>query len=273
MSDAENQPLEQEASAEALAPEESALAPEAEGTTESEGSAAEGSAEVTGEASEEAQPKAGSTFQEEITPERFNYVYGQKKQGDRENAELKERLAKYEAQENETPEPKLEDFAYDQEYIDAKVEWQMNQNQAAKAKEDGELATQQQQQQQYQELATQHFSRVEDYAKENPEYIALNNSADKSGFQFDSHIADIIVSSPNSPKLHHYMLKNLGSEKVEQILNAPIAQAGYLMAQLEQSLPAKEVSKAPAPPTTVSDTDGGNADPNSFEELEKTLGY
>lgn len=174
---------------------------------------------------------------------RFNEVYYQKKQAEKELQALREEQAKQAPppQANDPTKPKLEQFDYDEEkFNDALLDWKLEQR-------DQQARIQQQQQEQQQKYGD-FRKKQERYIDKNPNYQQLAMQADAAGVQFNDNLADMILNSEAGVQIHHHLLAN--PDKLERLNVQSPLQAMREVVRLEQSFTKakpKPVSRTPDP--------------------------
>jgi len=189
---------------------------------------------------------------------RFNEVYYQKKQAEKELEALRAQQQQQAPQPQEdSTKPRLEQFDYDEEkFHDALMDWKLEQR---------ERRTRQQQQQAQQQQQYQEFGlKQQRYMQKNPSYQQLAMQADRAGVQFNESLVEMIMTSDVGVQLHHHLLSN--PDKLERLNNGnSLANMRELM-RLEQTFSKqkpKPVSKAPEP---ITPTGGGARDSKPTNE-------
>ncbi|WP_372362900.1 hypothetical protein ACCQ10_09395 [Xanthomonas sp. NCPPB 1325] len=150
--------------------------------------------------------------------------------------------------------PTLDQFNYDQDaYLEALTDWRVNQRLSER---DSQQQVQQKQHQE-QERQREFQGRLASFEAENP---GKWEAATKAPINFTEPMLEVIASSEVGPRIAVYLAENL--DRADEISRmTPYAQAAAL-GRIEASMsapkpahippPPKTVTKAPAPPPTVS---------------------
>lgn len=181
---------------------------------------------------------------------------------------------------DESARPDVDDFETYDDYVEALTEYKAKQLLAAKDQESREKQIARE----HEAKISSHNSRVEKYAKENPEYLNdLNDFIADEGedYMLSASLEQSLVESENGPQLMHELLKDPEEMKrVNSLGPMGVARAlGRIEARLESKATAskeekKEIKKtkttsAPAPISTVK-AKGGQAykDPSKMTMRE-----
>lgn len=192
---------------------------------------------------------------------RFREIYYKSKQAERELEQIRTQQAQQE-QQPQAPEnkPKLEDFDYDEgRFTEALVDWSMSQR--------DQQAQVQAQQAEVQKKVEGFRQKQTDYQLNNADYQQLCDIADRTGVQFQPHVAEMIFSSDKGLELHHHLLAN--PEILERVNSVDQVSALRELVNLEGKFkaPAKKQTQAPPP---IQPVQGGGVDTaKSREQLGK----
>ncbi len=219
---------------------------------------------------------AESTEQEPITQKRFNTVYWQKKQAEREVENLRQELDKQKAQEHVNVktdeeiinEPTLEQFDYDTDaHSEAIIKHRVKQG-ISKAFEERDLSEKNAKQQAESQRINQSYSEKEaQYVADNPEYQEVIKVAGNK--VFSPHVNQAILHAENGPAIDHYLLSNPEiSEKLDK-LSVPVAmmELGKISAKLSTQSKNNKITGAPPPIDTV----GGGGTPNVDRRFDPNI--
>jgi len=174
---------------------------------------------------------------------RFNQVYYQKKQLEKEVEQLKaqqqDKAVERQVMQAQEGKPKLEDFDYDDEkFQDALVDFKLDQR--------DKVRQQQQVNQQQEKSLTAFKDKQAPYMQANPGYQQLTQAADAAGVIFEEKLAGVILKSEAGLQIHHHLLAN--PEKLERFNNGNFADTMREIIQLESNFkPGKRKTSAPAP--------------------------
>lgn len=170
-------------------------------------------------------------------------------------------------------EPKREQFATYEEFVEAKAEWRADQRVEAKFKEreerDRERTAQEKEQQQrdaFKKAMKESAKGIEDFEEVMSEIKPTDPVA---------NISALAVEATEAPgKVLYHLVKN--PEEAERIASLPVGQQAREMLKLEATLSAKapvKPSKAPEPIAPVAGAKAGNADemPDPAKKPEEWL--
>lgn len=183
-----------------------------------------------------------------VPEDRFKQIYAQKKQQEREIAELKQKL-----QNNQEPikqdvkAPSLEAFDYDQEKFDeANFNYRMDKEFEKRDRQ----AKEQKQKQAQNDLLSSFDKKEAAYHAENPDYQKAIDEVGNAGY--NETINQVLLNSEKGAELDHYLLRH--PEEVQKLSSMNSIQQTMYMGKLEGNLTKqKEIkqSKAPEPIETV----------------------
>lgn len=204
-----------------------------------------------------------------VTQSRFNKVYGRAMHAERELAnkiaEI-ERLKAAQAHEQKA-EPRLADFDYDEDkFKDALMSHKVDDVIRRREIETKEHALKQQREEELNSRIQEYTGRASEYAKSNPEYVALTKQAAEFNIEFPPAVVELIFESPNGPALQHHLLKN--PQEIEELAALPAHKQGVRLAHLERTILIKQKSKAPGVVPSVQGSAKGKKDPSSMTPEE-----
>lgn len=189
---------------------------------------------------------------------RFNKVYAKSKENERENAQLKDELAKLKQPKEEAP-PDPAKYNDQGKYLEDLVSF--NGRKAAREEfgklHDGQKANQKQTDHQARETsAVDNFRTL--LTESEKKYPGLGKKLSESPIiaEFSPETSLIVAESKVAGELTHFLLEN--PEEAEEIAAMPAEAASFAIRRIEKELskagnkiPAPQVSKMPKPPTPV----------------------
>jgi hypothetical protein len=236
-------------------------------TESAEVQAEEVNAEVESSTTETPQVEGAEESNAEVIPKkRFNKVYYQKNQAERERDEAKKEndALRQQLESKQQPnhvervavdkgEPTLEDFDYDDTaYQSALIDHKVEQRFAQQKRNSDERSAKNQRQ-----VALDSFNdKAAAYIAANQDYEELNNLAEN--VSLSETVQEAIISSDNGPQLHHHLLDN--PNEIDRINSLTPIRAAIEIGKLEMKLSiptSKKVTQAPNPPNIG--VTGGNA--------------
>lgn len=206
---------------------------------------------------------------ESIPKSRFNKVYWEKKQKEREVEELKAQLEKVQSSQQteqpagttqfaETQKPTLEQFDYDDSaYYEALADWKAEQKIQAAFQARDEQAQLTKQQKEAEQINSDFGKKLADYNALHPEYNDAIEAA--GGRAFAPHVNQAILHAENGPAIDHHLLLN--PEIADRLSRMNSVQAAIEIGKIGAGLSAQPVQTSNAPPPI--DTVGGGGNPVS----------
>lgn len=200
-----------------------------------------------------------------IPKARFNEIYYQNKQREREIEQLKAQMASQSQQPVEAPEvaapppvnkPTLEQYDYDEAvFQEALVDWKLDQRDivAKQAVAQKEVQT---------KVDTFRDAQVA-YAEKNKNYEDLTNQAVSAGIVFNDSVAEVIMESEVGVKVHHHLLAN--PSKIDELNRmTPMKQMRELISienkfTQKKATPAKKAAAVINPVTGTSSAAGAKS--------------
>lgn len=247
--------------------QEISQAPETESTTaQPEGRQADSGAEsATANGTDEAESKRQDAVQQ-----RINKLVKQRHERDRENEQLRKRLAELEAvkQEQALKPPKQEDFPDYDDFIVERAKFRMQQEMQQERQKQAEAEKQKLAQEQMAKVAQTFTERVNEARKVYQDFddIALGD------FPMSQAMYDTIAMHEKGPDLAYYLGSN--PDEADRLASLPPLQAsaelGALAVKLDRPKP-KKVSTAPDLVTPVGSNNGADKPLTelSYEEYKR----
>jgi hypothetical protein len=204
-----------------------------------------------------------------VTQSRFNKVYGRAMHAERELASMREELERLKSAQvtQQKTEPRLADFDYDEEkFKEALMSHKVDDVIRRREIETKEQALKQQREAEMQTRIQEYTGRASEYAKANPDYVALTKQASEFNIEFPPAVVELIFESPNGPALQHHLLKN--PQEIEELAALPAHKQGVRLAHLERTILTKQKSKAPGVVPNVQAASKGKKDPASMTPEE-----
>ena len=229
--------------------------------------------EHEGEVEQESTPDKSDAKKDGVQ-KRINELTREKWAERREKQELQHKLEQLERQvysPQPTAAPTLEGYGWDVDaYQQAVYQKALSDSQHAQQehfKYERQRHEQEQEQRKFDVILQNHGVREQKYAKDVPDYYESVDYLVKS-IKFDRAIGEIIGESERSPELLYHLATNF--EEAASIAEMPLYRATAHLARLEAKLAnkPKPVTKAPAPPPSLSGSSVAVKDPNLMSDEE-----